>query len=91
VRRTRWGSEGNYICINEDKPNNIMRKEIDYWFEQAKADLKSATDLLNTENFYASVFFSQQTTEKSLKSLYIREKRKTFKTHNLVFLAREDT
>jgi|GEM_PF-5891225 len=34
-----------------------MRKEIDYWFEQAKADLKSATDLLKTENFYASVFF----------------------------------
>ena len=29
-----------------------MRKEIDYWFEQAKADLKSSTDLLKTENFY---------------------------------------
>ncbi|MDD1745254.1 MAG: HEPN domain-containing protein [Candidatus Methanoperedens sp.] len=40
-----------------------MRKEIDYWFEQAKADLKSATDLLKTENFYASVFFSQQTSD----------------------------
>lgn len=66
-----------------------MRKEIDDWFEQAKADLKSATDLLKTENFYASVFFSQQTTEKSLKSLYIKEKRTGIKTHNLVFLARE--
>ena len=66
-----------------------MRKEIDYWYEQAKADLKSATDLLKTENFYASVFFSQQTAEKSLKSLYIKEKRTSVKTHNLVFLARE--
>ncbi|MDP2845980.1 MAG: HEPN domain-containing protein [Candidatus Methanoperedens sp.] len=35
-----------------------MRKEIDYWFEQAKADMKSAEDLLKTKNFYASVFFS---------------------------------
>ncbi len=66
-----------------------MRKEIDYWFEQAKADLKSATDLLRTENFYASVFFSQQTAEKSLKSLYIKEKKMSITTHNLVFLARE--
>ncbi|HEY9246951.1 MAG TPA: HEPN domain-containing protein [Candidatus Methanoperedens sp.] len=66
-----------------------MRKEIDYWFEQAKADFKSATDLLNTDNFYASVFFSQQTAEKSLKSLYIKEKKTSVKTHNLVFLARE--
>ncbi len=66
-----------------------MRKEIGYWFEQAKADLKSATDLLKTENFYASVFFSQQTTEKALKSLYIKEKRTSVKTHNLVFIARE--
>lgn len=66
-----------------------MRKEIDYWFEQAKADLKSATDLLKTENFYASVFFSQQAAEKSLKALYIDEKRMIAKTHNLVFLARE--
>lgn len=88
-RRRGRGREGNYICVNEYKLDNIMRKEIDYWFAQAKADLKSATDLLTTENFYASVFFSQQTTEKSLKSLYIREKRTTFKTHNLVFLARE--
>ncbi len=66
-----------------------MRKEIDYWFEQAKADMKSAEDLLKTENFYASVFFSQQTAEKALKSLYIREKKMSVKTHNLVFISRE--
>jgi len=66
-----------------------MRKEIDYWFEQAKADMKSAADLLKTDNYYASVFFSQQAAEKSLKSLYIKEQRTSIKTHNLVFLARE--
>ncbi len=41
------------------------------------------------EQIDTSVFFSQQTTEKSLKSLYIKEKRTSVKTHNLVFLARE--
>jgi len=66
-----------------------MREEINYWLAQAKADLKSATDLLKTDNYYASVFFSQQTTEKSLKALYIKEKRKNIRTHNLVLLARE--
>ncbi len=66
-----------------------MRKEIKNWIEQAKADFKSATDLLKTGNFYASVFFSHQTAEKSLKALYTEEKRRSTKTHNLVFLARE--
>ncbi len=66
-----------------------MRKEIDNWFEQANADLKSATDLLKSEDFYASVFFSHQVAEKSLKALYIKEKNLGVKTHNLVFLARE--
>lgn len=66
-----------------------MREEIKYWLAQAKADLKSATDLLKTDNYYASVFFSQQTTEKSLKALYIKQKRKTIQTHNLVRLARQ--
>ena len=52
-----------------------MREEIDYWLAQAKADLKSATDLLKTDNYYASVFFSQQTTEKSLKALLTSKKK----------------
>lgn len=68
-----------------------MRKEIDYWYEQAKADFKSATDLLKSRDFYASVFFSHQTAERSLKALYIKEKKRSVKTHNLVFLARELT
>ena len=66
-----------------------MRREVGYWFEQAKADLKSAKDLLKSENYYASVFFSQQTAEKALKSLYINKKKKGARGHNLVFFARE--
>ncbi|MEM2865870.1 MAG: HEPN domain-containing protein [Candidatus Hadarchaeales archaeon] len=66
-----------------------MRKEVYYWMEQAKADFKSAVDLLKSKNFYASVFFSNQSAEKSLKALYLKEKKKSVRTHNLVFLARE--
>ncbi|CAD6493984.1 MAG: HEPN domain protein [Candidatus Argoarchaeum ethanivorans] len=52
-----------------------MREEIDYWLAQAKADLKSAIDLLKTDNYHASAFFSQQTTEKSLKALLTSKKK----------------
>ncbi len=66
-----------------------MRKEVDYWLEQGKADLKSAIDLLKSENYYASVFFSQQAAEKALKSLYIKSKKESIRGHNLVFFARK--
>jgi len=66
-----------------------VREEIGFWFGQAEADFKSATNLLNSGDFYASVFFSQQTAEKSLKAAYLQEKKLGIKTHNLVFLARE--
>ncbi|MFQ6089640.1 MAG: HEPN domain-containing protein [Candidatus Methanofastidiosia archaeon] len=66
-----------------------LRKEVGYWLRQAKADLKSSKDLLKSENYYASVFFSHQTAEKALKSLYIYKKKKSIRGHNLVFFARE--
>lgn len=65
------------------------RKEVIYWLEQGKADLKTAKDLLKSENYYASVFFSHQTAEKALKSLYIHKKKRSIRGHNLVFFARE--
>ncbi len=67
----------------------IKRKEVTNWFEQAKADFKAAKDLLKFENYYASVFFSHQTAEKALKSLYIHKKKRSVRGHNLVFFARE--
>ncbi len=67
-----------------------MRQEIQNWWKQAKADLKTAKDNITTNNFYASVFFSQQAAEKSLKALYIQI-RSSFppKTHDLVELCRK--
>ena len=42
------------------------------WLDQAKADIKTAKDCLDDENFYASAFFSQQAAEKALKGYLIR-------------------
>lgn len=62
-----------------------MRKEVRDWFEQAKADLRTARNCLKSKDYYASVFFSQQATEKALKALHIQEKRELPpKTHSLI-------
>ncbi|MGQ9625498.1 MAG: HEPN domain-containing protein [Anaerolineae bacterium] len=66
-----------------------MREEADNNWRQAQEDMETARVLLETERFYASVFFSQQAAEKALKALYIEQKRELPKTHNLTALTRE--
>ncbi len=66
-----------------------MREEIRNWWVQAKADLKSAENLLNSEDYYACSFFCQQAVEKGLKALHLLKKRKIPSTHSLVFLSKE--
>ncbi|MFA5381996.1 MAG: HEPN domain-containing protein [Candidatus Micrarchaeia archaeon] len=66
-----------------------MREESKNWFEQAKIDLDTAKFNFKGERFYASVFFSQQAAEKSLKALYLEEKRCPVLHHNLVDIADE--
>jgi HEPN domain-containing protein len=66
-----------------------MREEVKNNLIQADKDLETATQLLNLDIYYASVFFSQQAAEKSLKALYIYQKNELPKTHNLVELTRE--
>lgn len=62
-----------------------MRQEIKNWWEQAEADLKTAKDNLMLKNYYASVMFSQQAAEKSLKALYVlRTGKFPPKTHDLI-------
>jgi HEPN domain-containing protein len=66
-----------------------MRQEVIDWFKQAKADLKTAGNCLKSRDYYASVFFSQQAAEKSLKALYINEKRQLPpRTHSLIGIGR---
>jgi len=65
-----------------------MREEVADNWAQAQEDLHTARVLLETERYYASVFFSHQAAEKALKALHLHEKREYPKTHNLVELAR---
>jgi len=69
--------------------NKDMREEVANNWAQAQEDLETARVLLKAERYYASVFFSQQASEKALKALYVQRKRELPKTHNLVELAIE--
>ena len=56
------------------------------WFEQAEADLKTAKDCLEDKNYYASTFFSQQASEKALKSLLYFKGLRAIITHSVLEL-----
>ncbi len=65
-----------------------MRKEIENWFRQAEADLKTARDCLNSKNYYACAFFAEQCAEKALKAYFVFSKKEAApKTHNLFELS----
>jgi len=63
-----------------------MRKESQRLWEQSKYDMHTAEQLLKIKIYYASVFFSEQAAEKSIKALYIEKKRRAAFTHDLVEL-----
>lgn len=66
-----------------------MRIEAENWWKQAKADLKTAENLLNSKDYYACVFFCQQAVEKGLKAAYLQDFKKVPpKIHDLVELCR---
>jgi len=66
-----------------------MREEIKNWFKQAEADLKSARNCLSSEDFYLSVFSSQQSVEKALKSLCLLKIKEIPKGHSIIYLAQK--
>ena len=65
-----------------------MREEIKNNWEQAKADLKTAENSLKSGDYYASVFWCQQSLEKALKSYILLTKKESFFIHSLVKLGR---
>ena len=66
-----------------------MQQQVKDWWDQAQADLKTARDLIVAKNYYASVNYSQQSAEKSLKAVYLLiHKKIPPKIHDLVELAR---
>lgn len=67
-----------------------MREEIRNWWEQARRDLKTAENSHKSGDYYASVFWSQQSLEKGIKA-YIMLKQRTntnLNIHSLIKLAR---
>ncbi|MFQ5979375.1 MAG: HEPN domain-containing protein [Candidatus Heimdallarchaeota archaeon] len=67
-----------------------MQPEAQLWWRQAQADLKTAADNIQTENYYACVFFVHQAVEKSLKATIIESKRiLPPRTHSLLELGQE--
>ena len=69
-----------------------MRKEIEAWWKQAKADIDTAKVNLDSRRFYAAVFFSQQAVEKALKTYFLKRKRnpqsEEMFSHSLIFIAK---
>lgn len=60
-----------------------MREEIKNWWKQAKRDLKTSENSYNSGDYYASVFWCQQSLEKGLKSFIMSSKR--FRSSELAF------
>ena len=63
-------------------------EESENWLKQAEADLRTSENSLKSRDFYASVFWSQQSAEKALKSFIINNEGKLIKIHDLVILGR---
>ncbi len=63
-----------------------MEEEIKAWVAKAENDLKVAKDNLGLTNYEDVCFHCQQAAEKALKAVYILQKGKLEKVHDLVRL-----
>ena len=66
-----------------------MREEVQNWFRQAEADLRSAKHCKHSEDYYMSVFASQQAAEKALKALCLFKLKEFPKGHSIIYLAQK--
>ncbi len=66
-----------------------MREEIQAWWEQSKRDLEAARHSLSSGDYEWACFQVEQSIEKALKALYLKEKGELPKSHNLVRLGKE--
>jgi HEPN domain-containing protein len=64
-----------------------MREEVQNWFKQAEADLRSARNSREAGDYYMAVFASQQAAEKALKALSLLKLREYPKGHSIIYLA----
>ena len=65
-----------------------MREEILNWWKQAKYDLKCAEDNFEIKHYSFTAFLCQQAVEKSLKALFLLEKKGLVpQSHSLMYFA----
>lgn len=65
-----------------------MREEISNWLKQSEKDLNAAKNSLKSGDYEWASFQSNQSAEKVLKALYLKEKKEIFQTHNLISIAK---
>ena len=64
-----------------------LRKQVQAFWAQSRADHATAITLKDAGVYYASVFFSQQAAEKALKAAAISRQHKNPKSHHLIQMA----
>ena len=74
--------------MDGDNPAILRQLAQNNW-AQSKADLTTATTLRDAGIYYASVFFAQQASEKSLKAAVITRLNKSPRGHNLITFAND--
>lgn len=66
-----------------------MRKEVENWWVQAKADFDAAEFNLKGNKLFVAAFLCQQSIEKALKAAYIKKNNELIRVHDLIFLAKK--
>lgn len=66
-----------------------MKKEIQKWLKQTKADLNTAEYLFKGKRYREAAFFCQQAAEKGLKTILLKRTGKIRKIHDLVQLGKD--
>ena len=67
----------------------IEQTESKIWFKKAEEDFDTAKYNLKGNKIEPAVFFLQQSAEKALKAIYIKEYKSIIKVHDLVLLAKK--
>ena len=66
-----------------------MKQEVKRWWKKAKDDLDKARILFENKKYDGTAFFCQQSVEKGLKALALKEKNRIKKIHDLVELGKD--
>jgi len=66
-----------------------MKPEVGRWWNKAKDDLEKAKILFDNKKYDGAVFYCQQSVEKGLKSLYLKNNDKIKRVHDLFELGKD--